>query len=199
MHSLQSTRQKNSHWFRMMYRNTKLWAASFQFEKYFLGLMSNQRSESMNSCLQKSLDRQMTLLELVQRYENNVSDLRQTEAGLDCNDSQSVPVPLTNHRPIEVVGSHVFTATNFYKLQEQISAIDDFQVFETLVRMDSKRHIVVRKEKKKSIYLVDYCYADSETKMKCTCRKMEREGLPCCHILCVLDHMKMSTIPRRCI
>ena len=127
MHSLQSTRQKkNSHWLRMMYRNKKLWAASFQFEKYFLGLTSNQRSESMNSCLQKSLDRQMTLLKLVQRYENNVSDLRETGASLDCNDSQSVPVPLTNHRPIEVACSHVFTATNFYKLQEQISAIDDF-------------------------------------------------------------------------
>jgi len=89
---------KNSHWLRMMHNNKKLWSASFQFEKLFLGMKTNQRSESLNSSLHRHLDRQMSLLDLVEHYENCVSRLRETEAGLDCGASQSVPVLLTCHK-----------------------------------------------------------------------------------------------------
>lgn len=107
---------KNSHWLRMMHNNKKLWSASFQFEKLFLGMKTNQRSESLNSSLHRHLDRQMSLLDLVEHYENCVSRLRETEAGLDCGASQSVPVLLTCHKEIEEACSKVFTAANFYIL-----------------------------------------------------------------------------------
>ena len=118
MPSLQSTKLliKNSHWLRMMHNNKKLWSASFQFEKLFLGMKTDQRSESLNSSLHRHLDRQMSLLDLVEHYENCVSRLRETEAGLDCGASQSVPVLLTCHKEIEEACSKVFTAANFYIL-----------------------------------------------------------------------------------
>ncbi|CAO2196946.1 unnamed protein product [Urochloa humidicola] len=84
---------KNSHWLRMMYNNKKLWAASFHFENFFLGMKSNQRSESLNSSLHRHLDRKMSLLDLVEHYENCVTRLRETEAGSDAVASQSLPVP----------------------------------------------------------------------------------------------------------
>jgi hypothetical protein len=49
------------------------------------------------------------------------------------------------------------------------------------------------------IIVVDYWYMNSKIKVKCTCRKMEREGLPCCHILVVLDHLEFSAPPKCCI
>jgi len=58
----------------------------------------------------------MSLLDLVEHYENCVSRLRETEAGLDCGASQSVPVLLTCHKEIEEACSKVFTAANFYIL-----------------------------------------------------------------------------------
>lgn len=190
---------RNSHWLRMMHINKKLWAASFHFEKFFLGMKTNQRSESLNSSLHRHLDRKMSLLDLVEHYENCVSRLRETEVELDCVASQSVPVPLTEHREIEIACSHVFTAANFNLLQEQLAKIDDFQIFETLDGKDSQRFIVGRKENKKSLYLVDYHWHNSETKMKCTCRKMDREGLPCSHILHILDDIKLSEVPKCCV
>jgi hypothetical protein len=130
---------------------------------------------------------------------NCVSRLRETEAELDCRASQSMPVPLTNHKRIEVACCQVFTVTNFNILQEQIAKIDDFEIFETLVGEESERFIIARKDMKKSLYLVDYGYMNSDIKVKCTCRKMEREGLPCCHILIVLDHLEFSALPKCCI
>jgi zinc finger SWIM domain-containing protein 3 len=190
---------RNSHWLSMMYKNKKLWAASFQFEKKFLGMKSNQRSESLNSSLHRHLDRKMSLLDLAEHYENCVSRLRETEAELDCRASQSMPVPLTDHKRIEVACCQVFTVSNFNILQGQIAKIDDFEIFETLVGEESERFIVARKDRKKSLYLVDYWYMNSDIKVKCTCRKMEREGLPCCHILVVLDHLEFSALPKCCI
>ena len=38
----------NRDWLVMMYKNRKLWAAAFQCDKFFLGMKSNQRSESLN-------------------------------------------------------------------------------------------------------------------------------------------------------
>ena len=110
----------------------------------------------------------MSLLGLVEHYENCVSRLRETEAGLDCGASQSVPVLLTCHKEIEEACSKVFTAANFYILQE-LSKIADFEIFETLEGTDSQRFIVARKEKKKSLYLVDYLCVNLEAKMRCTC------------------------------
>ena len=106
---------------------------------------------------------------MVEHYENCVSRLRETEAGLDCGASQSVPVLLTCHKEIEEACSKVFTAANFYILQEQLSKIADFEIFETLEGTDSQRFIVARKEKKKSLYLVDYLCVNLEAKMRCTC------------------------------
>ncbi|XP_021311955.1 protein FAR1-RELATED SEQUENCE 5 [Sorghum bicolor] len=69
----------NREWLAMMYKNRKLWAAAFQRDKFFLGMRSNQRSESLNSSLHRHLDIYMSLLDLVEHYENCVSRLRETE------------------------------------------------------------------------------------------------------------------------
>ena len=104
----------NREWLAMMYKNRKLWAAAFQRDKFFLGMRSNQRSESLNSSLHRHLDIYMSLLDLVEHYENCVSRLRETEVEFDCRSSQSKPVPLTKYKEIEVACSHIFTAANFF-------------------------------------------------------------------------------------
>ena len=81
----QTTTNKDS--LAMMYKNRKLWAAAFQYDKFFLGMKSNQRSESLNSSLHRHLDIYMSLLDLVEHYENCVSCLRKTEADYDCRAS----------------------------------------------------------------------------------------------------------------
>ncbi|TVU18717.1 hypothetical protein EJB05_34829, partial [Eragrostis curvula] len=190
---------KNKGWLKMMYNSRKLWANALQYENYFLGMRSNQRSESLNSCLHRHLDIYMSLLDLVLHYDNSVSRLRETEAADDCTASTSFPVALTDYKEIEESASHIFTAANFYKIQEDLSKIDEFQISETLVGANMHRFIITRKVNQKVLFIVDYMSAKPDTTINCSCRKMEREGLPCTHIFHVLHHLNISEIPKCCI
>src|ERR1041385_6937352 len=46
-------------WLGRMYRRRRFWAASYLAGGYWLGMKSNQRSESLNSCLHLHLDGEM--------------------------------------------------------------------------------------------------------------------------------------------
>ncbi|XP_071680210.1 protein FAR1-RELATED SEQUENCE 5-like [Lolium perenne] len=104
-------------WLRRMYRKRHLWAAAFLTEGFWLGMKSNQRSESLNSCLHLHLDGEMTLVDMILHYENCITRIRENEAHDDCTASQTLPVPVTSCRDLEVFATHVFTPANFYILQ----------------------------------------------------------------------------------
>jgi zinc finger SWIM domain-containing protein 3 len=79
-----------------MYQKKRLWVAAYLSEGFWLGMKSNQRSESLNSCLHLHLDYGMTLVDLILHYENAIVRLRETEAKDDCMCSQTTPVAVTN-------------------------------------------------------------------------------------------------------
>ncbi|XP_071680953.1 protein FAR1-RELATED SEQUENCE 5-like [Lolium perenne] len=58
-------------WMKRMYRRKKLWSAAYLANGYFLGMKSNQRSESLNSTLHTHLDFGLTMVDMVVHYENN--------------------------------------------------------------------------------------------------------------------------------
>ena len=107
-------------WPKRMYKRKKLWAGAFLADGYFLGMKSNQRSESMNSCLHIHLDSGMTLVDLIMHYEIAIVRVREDEARLDKEDSPTLPMPITKYRELEVSASHMFSAANFYILQEEL-------------------------------------------------------------------------------
>ncbi|KAK1612627.1 hypothetical protein QYE76_036300 [Lolium multiflorum] len=93
--------EKTQTWLKRMYKKRRLWAAAYLSEGFWLGMKSNQRNESLNSCLQLHLDYGMTLVDLILHYENAIVRIRETEAKYDCISSQTSPVPVTNLRRIE--------------------------------------------------------------------------------------------------
>ncbi|KAK1618754.1 hypothetical protein QYE76_024271 [Lolium multiflorum] len=88
-------------WLKRMYRKRHLWAAAFLTEGFWLGMKSNQRSESLNSCLHLHLDGEMTLVDMILHYENCITRIRENEAHDDCTASQTLPVPVTSCRDLE--------------------------------------------------------------------------------------------------
>lgn len=51
------------------------------------------------------------------------------------------------------------------------------------------------------MFIVDYRLAssNSETTLKCSCQKVEREGLPCTHLFQVMHEKNLYEIPKCCI
>jgi zinc finger SWIM domain-containing protein 3 len=183
-------------WLDRMYTKKKLWAAAYLQNGFFLGMRSNQRSETLNSCLHLHLDFGMTVVDMVVHYENAIVRIRTTEAGDNCVSSQSLPVAVTSSRAIEVSASHLFTPANFYMLQADLKKIDDLEVFDKLVGTDCEEFIVKWKNSSKYIFHVEYTPKSSEETIKCSCRRMHRKGLPCKHILHVLKVLNIREIPK---
>ena len=88
---LAANKVKEGSWLYQMYEVSQTWCAAYHVGHCFLGLRSNQWSESMNSRLQMKLDGKMTLLEMVQHYETCVTKVRRNKADDDAKALQSAP------------------------------------------------------------------------------------------------------------
>jgi zinc finger SWIM domain-containing protein 3 len=185
-------------WLTRMYNKKRLWAAAFLSEGFWLGMKSNQRSESLNSCLHLHLDGDMTLVDMIVHYENAVIRLRVKEARDDCTASQTLPVPITNSRELEVAASKTFTPAVFYILQDELKKIGGIEILERMVGTDSNTFVVAWKENRSSKFYVEYTPNSAEV-IRCSCRRMIRKGIPCKHIFHVLKHLNIVDIPDCCV
>ena len=126
-----------------MYKKKRLWAASYLPGGFFLGMRSNQRSESLNSCLHLHLDSGMTIVDMIVHYENCIVRLHENEAHDDYTNSQTVTVLVLDAcKDIEKSVAHVFTAANFYILQEDMKKARELEVLERLRGVDAHRFIL---------------------------------------------------------
>ena len=182
-----------------MYRKKRLWAASYLSDGFFLGMRSNQRSESLNSCLHLHLDYGMTIVDLVVHYENCIVRLRENEAYDDCEAFQKEPPSVTEYKALEEHAAKVFTPANFYILQDDLHKMGQLEIFETLVGIGRQTFMVTWKDNHKFTYNVVYEPGNSEQTITCSCLRMVRKGLPCKHILFVLHHLNLTEIPKCCV
>ena len=109
-------------WLYQMYERREIWCAAYHAGNCYLGLRSNQRSESLNSRLQVHLDRKMTLFELVQHFDHCLSRLRSNEAHLDFEAENSEPCLQPDASIIEKEAAKSFTPGVFSKVQFSIRA-----------------------------------------------------------------------------
>ncbi|KAG2608046.1 hypothetical protein PVAP13_4NG289338 [Panicum virgatum] len=83
--------------------------AAYHVGKCYLGLRSNQRSESMNARLQMQLDGKMTMLEMVEHYETCLSMVRRNEADDDIKALQYEPFKAPDASILEIDAKKRFT------------------------------------------------------------------------------------------
>ncbi|XP_044961482.1 uncharacterized protein LOC123412593 [Hordeum vulgare subsp. vulgare] len=183
-----------------MYRKKTLWTASYLSDGFFLGMRSNQRSESLNSSLHLHLDYGMTIVDLVVHYENCIDRLRENEAEDDCTANQSLPPSITAYKAIEDHDALVFTPANFYILQKDLLKLAELEIFETLVGVQRSTYIVTWKNNHKLRYDVIYEPSNLDETISYSYGMMVRKGLPSKHIFFVLVNvLKLSEIPNCCV
>ncbi|XP_020175538.3 protein FAR1-RELATED SEQUENCE 5-like [Aegilops tauschii subsp. strangulata] len=128
---------RTEEWLDRMYRKRRLWVASYLSDGFFLGMRSNQRSESLNSCLHLHLDYGMTIVDLVVHYENCIVRLRENEAYDDCEAFQKEPPSVTEYKALEEHAAKL-------------------EIFETLVGIGHQTFMVTWKDNHKFRYNVVY-------------------------------------------
>ena len=121
---------------------------AYDVGKCYLGLRSNQRSESLNSRLHVNLDRKMTLFELVEHFDHCLSKLRINEAILDFVASSSLPCLDPNASIIEKEAEKSFTPNVFSTMQFSLKAATECFAREIEgVGYDTIKYIVGREDK----------------------------------------------------
>uniref|UniRef100_A0ACD5XCJ2 Uncharacterized protein n=1 Tax=Avena sativa TaxID=4498 RepID=A0ACD5XCJ2_AVESA len=175
---------KTKTWLRRMYKKKRMWAGAYLADGFWLGMKSNQRSESLNSCLHLHLDYGMTLVDLIVHYENAIVRFQENEARDDCTSSQTMPVTVTKWPEIERAAANTFTKANFYIIQEELCKIDGMVLVKKSEGEESARFLVAWRNNRRNQFIVEYTPSNSEKSIECTCRRMLRRGIPCKHIQC---------------
>uniref|UniRef100_J3MBF6 SWIM-type domain-containing protein n=1 Tax=Oryza brachyantha TaxID=4533 RepID=J3MBF6_ORYBR len=178
---------EDNKWLMRMYNLRKKWAAAYTKGRFFLGMKSNQRSESLNSKLHRYLDRKLTLVLLVEHYEHCLSRMRHREAKLDAKSSQSVSFTASDASEFEKDASHVFTPAAFKKVKLEICKSMDWEVIDSIEEDSLVRYVISRKENSEKMKILSCTYVDSSLQsITCPCQKLECECIPCDHIFAVL-------------
>ncbi|KAL6638252.1 hypothetical protein ACP70R_025824 [Stipagrostis hirtigluma subsp. patula] len=187
-------------WTLRMYELRKKWSAAYTRGRRFLGMQSNQRSESLNSRLHNHLDRQMSLVDLVEHYEYCVSRIRRNELELDAKASVSVPFTAITADLFEKKAARIFTPNMFPKVREQISNISRWVVSEVSRDNSAVRYEVAPTRSGGHRVLVTCAFeGQSLASASCDCRMMECEAIPCGHIFSVMRYVRLETIPPCCV
>lgn len=186
-------------WLNRMYNLRKKWAAAYTKGRVFLGMKSNQRSESLNSKLHRLLDRKMSLVILIEHYEHCLSRMRHQEAELDAKASQSVPFTSNDSTLIEKDAAHVFTPKIFKKVKVELYMGMNWEVIDTIEEDNCVRYVLQMIGKDGVVILTGMFEEALLVSICCPCRKMECEYIPCNHLFAVLNYLKLDTIPTFCI
>ncbi|XP_044318356.1 protein FAR1-RELATED SEQUENCE 3-like [Triticum aestivum] len=172
----------------------------FVRDKFFLGLARDQSTECLclSSGLRSSFSEDMTLLALLRRADFRCNYMRAQQTELDEEADKSRVELTTEHEYLEEDATRSFTPANFAIVLEEIKALDDFKIVDTLSSSSGDKVYTLDLHGELFNVLQSDDRADrcDGVVFKCSCRKMERDGLPCRHILHVLRHERASTIPK---
>ncbi|XP_062211569.1 protein FAR1-RELATED SEQUENCE 5-like [Phragmites australis] len=187
-------------WMVMMYDLRKKWSAAYTKGRHFLGMQSNQRSESLNSRLHKHLDRKMSLVDLVEHYEFSLSRIRRNEAELDAKASLSVPFTRISADIFEKKAARIYTPKMFKKVREQIRGLCQWEVKEVTPENGLVKYGVGSEGVREDLVYV-ICIFDGTLMQNasCFCRLMEGEAIPCAHIFAVMRFLGFDNIPKCCV
>jgi len=187
-------------WLHQMYQMRKLCCDAYQVGHCFLGMRSNQRSESLNAMLHEHLDGKMTLVSMLQHYERNLSDLRRNEAVLDIVALETVPFIEASASIFEKDAAWLFTPTVFDVVKFSIRDASECNVMEVLDGCDATSYIVYKKGSRGVLFYVDVEMNErSVIGIRCSCSKIECFGTPCSHIFHVLSFIQAACLPICCV
>jgi hypothetical protein len=107
-----------------MYELRNKWSAVYTRGRTFLGMQSNQRSESLNSRLHSHLNRRMSLVDLVEHYEFCLLRIRRKEIELDAIALGSIHFHDPSANPFEKEVARIYTPEISVTIREQIRSIE---------------------------------------------------------------------------
>ncbi|KAH9646936.1 protein FAR1-RELATED SEQUENCE [Citrus sinensis] len=185
----------NNEWIKKLYADRHMWAETFLRHKFFGGLRSNQRCESMNAYINQYVGGKLMLFEFVMQMEFLISRLRYKEAEDDHRSCHTMPVLITHlQKHYEQQAATIYTRTVFNRVLKELR--EDGLLYISNCMSDVGRRIYVIKKFKLEDRSWRVVFHEADSKIVCTCHLMQSLGIPCSHSFTVMKAENLSEIPK---
>ena len=106
-------------WFKSIFRQRRKWVPVFLNDRFWAGMNTTQRVESMNVFFDNYLRSKATLAEFVVNFESGLSRIWEREHFMDHKDKTTTPV-LISDLEFEKQFCSLYTNTIFYRFQHEV-------------------------------------------------------------------------------
>ncbi|KAK8951769.1 Protein FAR-RED IMPAIRED RESPONSE 1 [Platanthera zijinensis] len=181
---------KDNQWLAHLFEERENWALVYGRESFYADMKSIQLKDSLSGELKKYLSPEMELLHFYERYERLIDDLRFAEVQADANASQSVR-KLPSMRVLRQA-ANAYTPAAFKMFEKEFEFYMDCMLYSCGVVGTVSEYKVAMYEKPKD-HFVKFDSLDGS--IICSCKKFEFVGIPCHHMLKVLDSRNIKDLP----
>ncbi|PVH65248.1 hypothetical protein PAHAL_2G446200 [Panicum hallii] len=183
---------RHNEWLSKVFDEKEQWALAYDRHIFSADIISALQAESFSSILKKFLSPQLDLLSFFKHYERAVDEHRYAELQADFQASQSYPrIP-----PAKMLKqtAHTYTPVVFEIFRKEFELFMDSVLFSCGEAGTTSEYKVASSEKPKEHFVR---FDSSDRSCVCTCRKFEFMGIPCCHMLKVLDYRNIKELPQK--
>ncbi|XP_062163039.1 protein FAR-RED IMPAIRED RESPONSE 1-like [Alnus glutinosa] len=193
---------KDNDWLRQLYDERTFWVPAYLKGEFWAGIITTQRSESINAFFDGYVRPSTTLKQFVDQYDIALRKKVENEALADFNSFNSTLSCLTFYS-FEKKFQQVYTIAKFKEVQVEIlgriyctvsllskeGAIYTYQVIAQVLVEDAFV--------KQVIYVVYFNEDKDEFEVKCTCGSFESRGILCRHVISVLAAHNITSLPSK--
>jgi hypothetical protein len=115
-------RYRENSWFRSIYNMRERWVPTYMNGRFWAGMTTTQRVESLNNFLKKYLRQKVTLGEFVIRFEKSLKRIWEREHEAEHNCKYRIP-RLHSALNIERQFWDVYTNNIFYRCQDELKRL----------------------------------------------------------------------------
>jgi zinc finger SWIM domain-containing protein 3 len=187
----------NNDWVNKTYELKRMWASSYMRDHFLCGVRTTSICEGVNSFIKKYVRHKNSIVDFLHNFERALKDYRHNELLSDFKSFYYHPVLTTALPGFELGASKIFTAKKFKVVKKAIENVAALSITE---RSENEDSVVFKVNVYRNKDVAFYVHLDKlHTKFLCDCRRFERRGLPCSHIICAMKYEDMDMFPESLI
>ncbi|RYR60585.1 hypothetical protein Ahy_A04g017637 isoform A [Arachis hypogaea] len=185
---------KDHEWVKDLYSKKLLWATTYIRGRFFAGIRTTSRCESLHAKLGRFVESRYGILEFITNFQRCVEFLRDNEDELEFRSSYGTPVIQTEFPELEKSGAMNFTREIFARYRESLKRCVRVTVLGCIESEGTCTYVTQKYRRPEKRWNVTH-HGMSDT-FVCTCLRMESFGIPCVQILAMLVRLDIGSLPK---
>ncbi|XP_025684705.1 protein FAR1-RELATED SEQUENCE 5-like [Arachis hypogaea] len=180
-------------WVMDLYSKKLSWATAYIRGRFFTGLRTTSRCESLHAKLGGFVESRYGILDFITNFQRCVDFLRDKEEELDFRSFYGTPVLQTHFQEIERSAATLYTREVFYRFRETLKRVVRFNIIDREDCENGCCYVIQKYRRPESTWQV--LHQPQNGTFECNCHRMESYGILCVHIIFVLVGIDIGYLP----